>query len=140
MKQNPSRLKFRKNHKVSFSFFKLLDKKNFYPLQGNFALQAQDPGRLSLKQIEAGRKAIRRSIKKTGQVYIRVFTGRSVTAKSPGSRMGSGKGSHSFWMAPVRRGQVIYELAGVSPRVSFKALSRASVKLPFRSRILRLLF
>lgn len=140
MKQNPSRLKFRKNHKVSFSFFKLVDKKTFYPMQGNFALQAQEAAHLTLKQIEAGRKAIRRSIKKTGMVSIRVFTGRSVTAKSPGSRMGKGKGSHSYWMSPVQKGQVIYELSGVSWRTSFKALSRASVKLPFRSRIVRLLF
>jgi len=95
MKQNPSRLKFRKNHKVSSSFFSLVDKKNFYPKYGNFALQSLASGKLNLKQIEAGRKSIRRNVRKTGVVSIRLFTGKSVTAKSRGSRMGKGKGSHS---------------------------------------------
>lgn len=66
MKQNPSRLKFRKNHKVSFSFFNIKDNKTFFPMHGNFALKSMDPGKLTLKQIEAGRKSIRRNVKKKG--------------------------------------------------------------------------
>jgi ribosomal protein L16/L10AE len=64
MKQNPSRLKFRKNHKVSYSFFTIKDNKTFFPMHGNFALKSIDPGKLTLKQIEAGRKSIRRNVKK----------------------------------------------------------------------------
>jgi len=73
MKQNPSRLKYKKNHKINFSFFNLFDKKSFYPLYGNFAIKSLKPGKLKLKQIEAGRKAIRRNVKKAGNLYIRVF-------------------------------------------------------------------
>lgn len=96
MKQNPSRLKYRKNHKVKFLFFKLLDKKTFYPLHGNFAIKSLNSGKLMLKHIESGRKSIRRNVKKTGSLYIRVFTNRSVTSKPVASRMGKGKGNHSF--------------------------------------------
>lgn len=140
MKQNPSRLKYRKNHKPSFSFFRLLDKKNFYPRFGSLALQSVEPGKLNLKQIEAGRKSIRRNVKKAGVVSIRIFTGRSVTAKSLASRMGKGKGSHSFWMAIVKRGQIIYEVAGVPFLIGNKALQRARNKMPFRTRVVRLFF
>lgn len=73
MKQQPSRLKFRKNHKVSFSFFDILDHKNFYPIFGNFALKSVVAGKLTFKQIEAGRKSIRRNLNKQGKVWIRVL-------------------------------------------------------------------
>ena len=96
MKQNPSRLKFKKNHKMKILFFNLLDKKTFYPFYGNFAIKSLSSGKLKLKQIEAGRKAIRRNVKKSGNLYIRTFTNKSVTSKSVASRMGKGKGSHSF--------------------------------------------
>jgi large subunit ribosomal protein L16 len=96
MKQNPSRLKFKKNHKVSFSFFSLLDKKTFYPIFGTYALKSMESGKLTFKQIEAGRKSIRRNVKKIGTVFIRVFTSKSVTKKPLATRMGKGKGNHSF--------------------------------------------
>jgi len=95
MKQNPSRLKYRKNHKVSLSAFALLDKNTFYPRRGPFALQSLGSGKLRLRHIEAGRKGIRRSVRKHGTLSICIFTGRSVTAKSLSARMGKGKGSHS---------------------------------------------
>lgn len=140
MKQNPSRLKFRKNHKPSFSFFTLNDKKTFYPKYGTLALQSLSAGKLTLKQIEAGRKSIRRNVKKAGVVSIRIFTGRSVTMKALASRMGKGKGGHSFWMATVRKGQIIYEVAGIPVVRGAKALSRAANKMPFRTRVVRLFF
>lgn len=140
MKQQPSRLKYRKNHKIGFSFFKLLDKKTFYPLQGLYALQALQAGKLTLKQIEAGRKSIRRSIKKAGKLYIRVFTGRSITSKGHAARMGKGKGVHALWVCPVRKGQLLYELTGVSTDACLKALRNAAVKMPFPSRVVRLVF
>jgi len=68
MKQQPSRLKFRKNHKVSFSFFSLKDNKTFFPIFGNFALQSLESSKLTFKQIEAGRKSIRRNVNKQGSV------------------------------------------------------------------------
>ena len=68
MKQQPSRLKFRKNHKVSFSFSYLQDFKNFFPLNGKYALKSLEFGKLTFKQIEAGRKSIRRNISKQGKI------------------------------------------------------------------------
>jgi ribosomal protein L16/L10AE len=68
MKQNPSRLKFRKNHKVSFSFSMIKDNYSFYPLYGKFALKSVESGKLTFNQIEAGRKSIRRNINKKGIV------------------------------------------------------------------------
>lgn len=96
MKQQPSKLKFKKNHKVSFSFFRLKDNKNFLPLFGRFALKSLVSGKLMFKQIEAGRKSIRRNINKQGFVNIRVFTSKSVTRKPLAMRMGKGKGNHAF--------------------------------------------
>jgi ribosomal protein L16/L10AE len=68
MKQQPSRLKFKKNHKVSFSFFHLKDHKNFFPIYGKYALKSIEPGKLTFKQIEAGRKSIRRNVNKKAKI------------------------------------------------------------------------
>jgi large subunit ribosomal protein L16 len=96
MKQQPSRLKYRKNHKVSDSFLLLKDHKNFLPLKGRFALKALQAGKLKFKQIEAGRKSIRRNINKKGNLFIKPFTSKSVTKKPIAVRMGKGKGNHSY--------------------------------------------
>jgi len=96
MKQQPSKLNFRKNHKVSSSFFELKDRKTFIPLNGRFALKSIQAGKLTFKQIEAGRKSIRRNVNKKGNLTIRIFTGKSVTRKPIAVRMGKGKGNHSF--------------------------------------------
>jgi large subunit ribosomal protein L16 len=140
MKQNPSRLKFRKNHKPGFSFFSLLDKKNFYPLRGSFALKSLGAGRLNLKQLEAGRKSIRRNVKKVGLVSVNIFTGRSITEKPMASRMGKGKGGHSAWVATIRKGQILYELTGVPANYSIKALNRARNKMPLKTKVIKLFF
>jgi large subunit ribosomal protein L16 len=96
MKQCPSRLKYRKNHRVSFSFFKIREKKSFFSLNGTFVLKSIEPGKLTFKQIEAGRKCIRRNVKKAGSIWIRVFASKSVTKKPVAVRMGKGKGNHDF--------------------------------------------
>jgi large subunit ribosomal protein L16 len=94
MKQNPSKLKFKKNHKPSISNLYLKEHKTFYPLKGLIALQSMENGRLTYNQIEACRKSIRRVLKKQGNILLRVFTNVSVTKKSVSSRMGKGKGAH----------------------------------------------
>jgi large subunit ribosomal protein L16 len=94
MKQNPSKLKFKKNHKIKYSNLFLNEQKVFFPLYGNFALKALESGKLTFKQIEACRKSIRRDVKKLGNVYIRAFTYFSITKKAVGIRMGKGKGNH----------------------------------------------
>jgi large subunit ribosomal protein L16 len=96
MKQFPNNWKFRKNHKVSSSFFTLDAQKSFFPMHGNYAIKSLEFGKLNYKQIEACRKSMRRSVKKEGKVWVRVFTYCSLTKKGIGSRMGKGKGSHNM--------------------------------------------
>jgi len=94
MKQNPSRLKYKKNHKPSSSNLYLVEQKNFNMIKGNLMLKSSENGKLTYNQIEACRKTIRRVLKKQGIVYLRVFTNVSITKKPVASRMGKGKGSH----------------------------------------------
>ena len=96
MKQYPSRIKYKKNHKINKSFFYLKEQKSFIPYFGNYALKAVEAGKLNFKQIEACRKSIKRKIKRYGALKIRVFTSYSITKKSVGIRMGKGKGNHSY--------------------------------------------
>lgn len=96
MKQYPSRLKYKKNHKSSSSILFLEEQKNFQPLKGFIVLKSLENYKLTYNQIEACRKSIRRSLKKKGIIFIRLFTNISITKKPLASRMGSGKGSHSY--------------------------------------------
>jgi large subunit ribosomal protein L16 len=95
MKQYPSRLKYKKNHKISKSYFSLAEQKVFYPRNGLFAIKSVESGKLNFNQIEACRKSIKRNVKKLGKIKINSFTYFSKTAKGLGVRMGKGKGSHS---------------------------------------------
>lgn len=101
---------------------------------------SEEFGRLSFKQIEAGRRTIRRQMRKMGFVFIRVFTYVSLTKKALASRMGKGKGSPYLWVAPIRRGQIIYELGGVQPYVSILALLKASHKMPVKTKVIKLIY
>lgn len=140
MKQAPSNLKFKKYHKVSTKFLKLMDQKSFFPKQGLFALKSLDPGKLTFKHIEAGRRAIKRSIKKQGTMWIKIFPSASVSKKPTAVRMGKGKGSHSYWMCPVRKGQILYEVSGAPMDLTLKALSSAGTKLPVKTTIVKLTY
>ena len=137
MKQSPSRLKYKKNHKLSKSLLYLNEKKQFYPLNGFIALKSIENAKLTYNQIEACRKAIRRILKKKGMVYIRIFTNISVTKKPLSTRMGKGKGSHSHWIAIVKKGQVICELISDNYKKAYRALLEASSKLPIKVNITR---
>jgi ribosomal protein L16 len=95
MKQNPSQLKYKKNHRVSSSFLFLKEHKNFYLKRGMLGLKSKAEGKLTYAQIEACRKSIRRNLKKQGKIALRTFTYVSVTKKALASRMGKGKGNHS---------------------------------------------
>lgn len=135
MKQYPSRLKFKKNHKLKKSLFYLKDQKNFLPLFGNFSLRFSRSCKISFLQIEAIRKSIRRSLKKEGNVVMRLFTNFSVTKKPLSSRMGKGKGSHSIWVCPVRAGQVMCEIGNIKHMRALTALRSAVRKLPVKAII-----
>ena len=96
MKQFPSNLKFKKYHKVNYSFKHLLDRKRFFLIKGNYGLKSEEAGKITGKQIESCRRTLRRGLKKTGHIFIRLFTNTPVTRKSVASRMGKVKGRLLF--------------------------------------------
>jgi len=103
---------------------------------GDFGLQVMQPGRLSARQIEAARMAIQRHCKRAGKLWIRVFPALPVTAKPLEVRMGGGKGSPEGWVAPVKPGRILYELAGVTEATAREAFRLAAHKLPLGCRFL----
>ncbi len=102
---------------------------------GSFALQTTDPGWLTSRQIEAARRAMTRSIKRGGQIWIRIFPDKSVTKKPAETRMGSGKGNPEYWVAVVKPGKFLFEMDGVDREQAIKALELAAQKLPVRTKI-----
>ncbi|MBK8190494.1 MAG: 50S ribosomal protein L16 [Vampirovibrionales bacterium] len=103
---------------------------------GEFALITQDPAWLTSRQIEAARRAMTRSIKRGGKIWIRIFPDKPVTKKPAETRMGSGKGSQEYWVAVVKPGRILFEMEGVSRAVAVRALELAAQKLPVRTKIL----
>jgi len=102
---------------------------------GQYGLQATDSKWITSRQIEAARVAMTRFMKRGGKVWIKIFPHKPVSAKAIGVRMGSGKGAPEDWVAPVKRGKIMFEVGGVSEEVAHEALRLASHKLPVRTRI-----
>ena len=102
---------------------------------GDFGLVALEPSWITSNQIEAARIAMTRHIKRGGKVWIKIFPDKPVTAKPAETRMGSGKGSPEYWVAVVKPGRVMFELAGVADEVAREALRLASHKLPIKCKI-----
>ena len=103
---------------------------------GDFGLQAAEPARLTSRQIEAGRMAIQRHVKRAGKLWIRVFPDRPVTKKPLEVRMGGGKGAPEEWAAQVKPGRVMFEISGVTEDVAREAFRLASHKLPMECKFL----
>ncbi|MCK5195645.1 MAG: 50S ribosomal protein L16, partial [Desulfobulbaceae bacterium] len=103
---------------------------------GEYALKALECGRMTAQQIEAARIAINRTIKRGGKMWIRVFPDKPITKKPAETRMGKGKGSPEYWVAPVKRGRILYELRGVDEDLAKKALTLAGNKLPFATKVI----
>ena len=104
---------------------------------GDIGLKAVQHGQLSSQQIEAARIAMMRHIKRGGKVWIKIFPDKPVTEKPAETRMGSGKGSPEYWVAVVKPGRVMFEIAGVSEEVAREALRLASHKLPVKCKIVK---
>lgn len=102
---------------------------------GTYALQTLDPGWLTSRQIEAARRAMTRSVKRGGKIWIRVFPDKPVTKKPAETRMGSGKGNPEYWVAVVKPGKLLFEMDGVSRELAVRALELAAQKLPLRCKI-----
>ena len=104
---------------------------------GDFGLVAVEPAWITSNQIEAARIAMTRYIRRGGQVWIKIFPDKPVTEKPAETRMGSGKGSPEYWVAVVKPGRVMFEIAGVSEDVAREALRLASHKLPIRCKFVK---
>nr|ARO91139.1 50S ribosomal protein L16 [Flintiella sanguinaria] len=103
---------------------------------GEYAIQALEPVWLTSRQIEATRRTITRYVKRGGQLWIRVFPDKPVTARAAESRMGSGKGAPEYWVAVVKPGHILFELSGVGEKVAAEAMKIASYKLPIKTKFI----
>ncbi len=101
---------------------------------GDYGVQALEPGWVTARQIEAARIAMTRHVRRGGKVWIRVFPDKPVTQKPAETRMGSGKGNPEHWVAVVRPGRILFELAGVGEDLARAAMERAIQKLPIKAR------
>ena len=102
---------------------------------GEYGLLTTECGWITSRQIESGRRAIVRHLKRGGQVWIRIFPDKPVTSRPPETRMGKGKGAVDHWVAVVKPGRIMYEIGGVREELAREALRLASQKLPVKSRI-----
>ena len=127
----PKRVKYRRVHRGRMTGKAMRGTTVTY---GEFGLQATEPAWITSRQIEAARIAMTRYIKRGGQVWIKIFPDKPVTAKPAGTRMGSGKGAPEYWVAVVKPGRVMFEIAGVSEEVAQEALRLAANKLPIKCK------
>lgn len=103
---------------------------------GDYGLKSLDRGWLTATQIEAARKMMAHYTKRIGKIWVRIFPDKSVTSKSAGAGMGSGKGEISQYVAVITPGRILFELAGVESEVAFKAMTKAADKLPIKTKFI----
>lgn len=127
----PKRTKHRKVHRGNMHG--KASRGNFIAF-GEFGLQALEPGWVDSRQIEAARRAITRYVRRGGQIWIRIFPDKSVTAKPAETRMGSGKGAPDHWVAVVKPDRILFEIAGIREDQAAEALRLAGHKLPIRTK------
>lgn len=104
---------------------------------GEYALQAIEPCWITSRQIEAARRAMTRYVRRGGKIWIRVFPDKPVTMRPAETRMGSGKGSPEYWVAVVKPGRIMFEIAGVAEEVAREAMRLAAQKLPIKTKFIR---
>lgn len=127
----PKRVKYRRVHRGRMKGVATRGNKVNY---GDFGLQALEPAWITSNQIEAARVAMTRYIKRGGQVWIKIFPDKPITEKPAETRMGSGKGSPEYWVAVVKPGRVMFEIAGVEESVAREAMRLAANKLPIKCK------
>ena len=103
---------------------------------GEYGLQSLEAGQITSNQIEAARVAMTRYIKRGGKVWIKIFPNKPITKKPAETRMGKGKGAPEYWVAPVKPGRVMFEIAGVPEETAREALRLAAQKLPVKAKFL----
>lgn len=130
---SPKRTKFRKYQRGRL---KGRASRNNIITFGDYALQAQESGWLTSRQIEATRRTITRYTKRGGKLWIKVFPDKSITARAAESRMGSGKGSPEYWVAIIKPGNILFELADVKLEMARQAMNLAAYKLPIKTKFI----
>jgi large subunit ribosomal protein L16 len=126
----PKRTKFRKQHKGRNRGLAIAGGKVSF---GEFGLKATERGRMTARQIEAGRRAMTRHVKRQGKIWIRVFPDKPITAKPLEVRQGKGKGNVEYWVCQIQPGRVLYEMEGVPEPLAREAFALAAAKLPFKT-------
>jgi large subunit ribosomal protein L16 len=130
---SPRRTKFRKQHRGRM-------KGNAYRGNninfGDFGLQAIEPCWITSRQIEAARRAITRYVRRGGKIWIRIFPDKPVTMRPAETRMGSGKGNPEFWVAVVKPGRIMFEIAGIPEATAREAMRLAAQKLPIKTKFI----
>ena len=129
----PKKTKFRKQHRGRMKGKATRGNEVSF---GQYALQALEPAWITSRQIEAGRIAMTRHVRRGGKVWIRIFPDKPVSKKPAETRMGKGKGGPEFWVAVVKPGRILYEMDGVDESVAREAMRLASHKLPIATRFL----
>ncbi len=127
----PKRVKYRKMHRGRMRGNAKRGAKISF---GEFGIKAIEPGWITSRQIEATRVAITRRIKRGGKVWIRIFPDKPITEKPAETRMGKGKGSPEYWVAVVKPGRIMFEIAGVPEELARDALKLAAYKLPIKTK------
>ena len=130
----PKRTKFRKQQKGRNRGLAHAGNKVSF---GEFGLKAKGRGFMTARQIEAGRRAITRHVRRGGKLWIRVFPDKPITAKPVEVRMGKGKGNVEYWAAVIKPGRVLYEIQGVAEEVAQAAFAKASAKFPFSTTFVK---
>jgi large subunit ribosomal protein L16 len=130
----PKRTKFRKMHKGRNRGLAVRGSTVSF---GEYGLKAIGRGRLTARQLEAGRRAMTRHVKRGGKIWIRVFPDKPITKKPLEVRQGKGKGSVEYWVALIQPGRVLYEMEGVTEDLAREAFSLAAAKLPFKTTFVK---
>jgi large subunit ribosomal protein L16 len=130
---SPRRTKFRKQHRGRM---KGLAQRGNTINFGDFALQAIEPSWITSRQIEAARRAMTRYVRRGGKIWIRLFPDKPVTMRPAETRMGSGKGNPEYWVAVVKPGRIMFEIAGVPEETAREAMRLAAQKLPIKTKFI----
>nr|YP_011026302.1 ribosomal protein L16 [Crassula capitella]WQN00297.1 ribosomal protein L16 [Crassula capitella] len=130
---SPKRTRFRKQHRGRL---KGISSRGNSICFGRYALQALEPTWITSRQIEAGRRAMTRNVRRGGKIWVRIFPDKPVTVRPAETRMGSGKGSPEYWVAVVKPGRILYEMGGVAENVARKAIQIAASKMPIRTQFI----
>lgn len=130
---SPKKTKFRKQHRGRMKGNACRGNTIAF---GEYGIQALEPVWLSSRQIEATRRTITRYVKRGGKLWIRIFPDKPITARPAETRMGSGKGALEYWVAVIKPGHILFEIAGVPENIAQQAMKLASYKLPIKTKFI----